>query len=108
MTPQRILGPGKMAAEMIAAAALAIGAGVLVEWLFYLELPAAVRASLALAPFALSIFTFCVFPLFRWPRQGAPVGGIVLFTAIGLLPTVVGSAILMIMVGCHFDECINL
>lgn len=97
-----------MATETFAAVVLAIFVGVLAEWLFYLELPAAVRPSLSLASFALSIFTFLVFPLFRWPRQGAPIGGIVLFTVIGLLPTVVGSAILMIMVGCHFAECINL
>jgi hypothetical protein len=108
MTPRRIPGPGKMATETFAAVVLAISTGVLAEWLFYLVLPATVRASLALAPFALSILTFSAFPLFRWPRQGAPIGGIVLFTVVGLLPTVVGSAILMIMVGCHFAECINL
>lgn len=108
MTPRRSPGPGQMAIETFAAVVLAISTGVLAEWLFYLELPATVRASLALAPFALSILTFSVFPLFRWPRQGAPIGGIVLFTVIGLLPTVVGGAILMIMVGCHFVECINL
>ena len=97
-----------MAIETFTAAVLAISTGVLAGWLFYLELPTTVRASLTLAPFALSILTFSVFPLFRWPRKGAPIGGIVLFTVIGLLPTVVASAILMIMVGCHFDECINL
>jgi hypothetical protein len=88
MTPQRILGPGKMATEAFAAAVLAMSTGVLTEWLFYLELPATVRASLTLAPFALSIVTFSIFPLFRWPRKGAPIGGIILFTVIGLLPTV--------------------
>jgi hypothetical protein len=108
MTPQRILGPGKMATETFAAAVVAISTGVLVEWLFYLELPATVRASLTLAPFALSIVTFSIFPLFRWPRKGAPIGGIVLFTIIGLILTVVASAILMIIVGCHFNECIDL
>ena|SRR6266404_9740018 len=86
MTPQRILGPGKMATETFAAAILAISTGVLAEWLFYLELPPTVRATLTLAPFALSILTFSVFPLFRWRRKGAPIGGIVLFTVIGLLP----------------------
>jgi hypothetical protein len=108
MTSQGILGPGKMATEAFAAAVLAISAGVMAQWLFYLELPATVRASLKLAPFALSIITFSIFPLFRWSRKGAPIGGIVLFTVIGLLPTVAISAILMIMVGCHFNECINL
>jgi hypothetical protein len=108
MKPQRILGPGKMAVETFAAAVLAIFTGALAEWLFYLELPATIRVSLALAPFALSIVTFLVVPLFRWPCQGAPIGGIVLFTVIGLIPTVVASAIVMSNVGCHFDECINL
>jgi len=108
MTPQRSFGPGKMATETFAATVLAIFAGVLAEWLSYLALPATVRASLGLAPFALSILTFSAFPLFRWSRKGAPIGGIVLFTVIGLILTVVVSAILMIMVGCHFDECINL
>jgi hypothetical protein len=108
MTARSVPGPGKMAAETFVAVVLAIAAGVLAEWLSYLELPVTVRGSLALAPLALSVLTFAAFPLLRWPRQGAPIGGIVLFTVIGLLSTVVGSAILMIMVGCHFDECINL
>lgn len=108
MTTQGVPGPGKMATETFAAAVLAISIGVLAKWLFYLELPATVRASLTLVPFALSILTFSVFPLFRWRRKGAPRGGIVLFTVIGLLPTVIASAILMVMVGCHFNECINL
>lgn len=77
MQQKRILGPGKMAAETFAAAVLAISTGVLAEWIFYLELPMTVRASLALAPFALSILTFSAFPLLRWHRQGAPIGGIV-------------------------------
>ncbi len=108
MTSQGIVGPGKMAAETFAAVALAISTGVVAEWIFYMELPTTVRASLAFAPFALSILTFFAFPIFRWPRQGAPVGGIVLFSVIGLIATAAGSAILMIMVGCHFSECINL
>jgi len=108
MKSQRSPGPGRMAAETFAAVALAIFAGVLAEWLFYLLLPVTGRASLALVPFALSILTFSAFPIFRWPRLGAPIGGIVLFTVIGLLPTVLGSVILMTMVGCHFADCINL
>jgi hypothetical protein len=108
MTTQRIPGPEKMATETFAAAVLAISVGVLAKWLFYLELPATDRASLTLVPFALSILAFSVFPLFRWPRKGAPIGGIVMFTVMGLRPTVIASAILMIMVGCHFNECINL
>ena len=97
-----------MAMETVVATTLAISVGGFAEWVFYLVVPATVRASLTLAPLALSILTFSVFPLFRWPRKGAPIGGIILFTVIGLLPTVVASAILMIMVGCHFNECINL
>lgn len=108
MTPRRNAGPGKMAIETFIAVVLAISIGVLAEWFFYLEVPASVRASLALAPLALSILTFSAFPLLRWTRQGAPIGGILLFTIIGLLPTVLGGAILIIMVGCHFGECINL
>jgi hypothetical protein len=108
MTPQRSFGPGNLAIEACAATVLAIFAGVSAEWLSYLALPTTVRASLALAPFALSILAFSAFPLFRWSRRGAPVGGIVLFTVIGLILTAVVSAILMIMVGCHFNECINL
>jgi hypothetical protein len=108
MMPRRAPGPGRLATETFVAVVLAICIGVLAEWMFYLKLPAAVRASLSLVPFALSILTFSTFPLFRWPCQGAPIGGIFLFAVIGLLPTVVGSAILMIMVGCHFAECINL
>src|SRR5260370_37195049 len=99
MTPQRILGPGKMATENFAAAILAISTGVLAEWLFYLELPPTVRARLTLAP----LLTFSVFPLFRWRRKGAPIGGIVLFTVIGLLPTRVAMSILIIMICCHFN-----
>jgi hypothetical protein len=97
-----------MAGETLTAVALAIAVGVLAEWLFYLNLPTTVRASMALVPFALSILTFLVFSLSRWTRQDAPVGGILLFAAIGLILTVGGSAILLIMVGCHFGECINL
>jgi hypothetical protein len=87
---------------------LAISSGVSAECIFYLALPATVRTLLALAPFALSLLTFSAFPFFRWRRQGASIGAIILFTVIGLLPTVVGGAILMIMAGCHFGECINL
>jgi hypothetical protein len=97
-----------MATETFAPVVVAISTGVVAEWLCYLELQATVRATLALVPFALPILTFSALPLFRWPRQGAPIGGIILFTVIGLLSTDVGSAILMIMVGCHFAECINL
>jgi hypothetical protein len=97
-----------MAGETVTAAVLAIAVGVLAEWLFYLKLPTSVRASMPLVPFALSILTFLVFSLSRWTRQDAPVGGILLFGAIGLVLTVGGCAILMIMVGCHFGECINL
>jgi hypothetical protein len=68
-----------MATETFVAVVLAISIGVLAEWTFYLELPATVRASVALVPFALSILTFSMFPLFRWVREGAPIGGIVLF-----------------------------
>jgi hypothetical protein len=97
-----------MATETFAAVALAICTGVAAEWIFYMELPTTVLACLALVPFALSILTFSAFPFFRWPRQGASVGGIVLFSVIELIATATGSAILMIMVGCHFSECINL
>jgi hypothetical protein len=97
-----------MAIETLAAVAIAVSVGVLFEWLFYLQLSATVRTPLALAPFAISVLTFLVFPLLRWTRQKAPIGGIVLFALIGLVPTIAGSAILMIMIGCHFGECINL
>ncbi len=53
MRPPRIVGPGKMATETFAALALAICTGVVAEWIFYMELPTTVRASLALVPFAL-------------------------------------------------------
>jgi hypothetical protein len=36
MKPQRVLGPGKMAAEAFAAAMLAMATGALAQWLFYL------------------------------------------------------------------------
>jgi hypothetical protein len=97
-----------MAIETLAAVAIAISVGVLGEWLLYLQLSATVRAPLALAPFAISVLTFLFFPMFRWTRQKAPIGGNVLFALIGLVATIAGSAILMIMVGCHFGECINL
>jgi len=42
-----------MATETFAALALAICTGVVAEWIFYMELPTTVRASLALVPFAL-------------------------------------------------------
>jgi hypothetical protein len=90
-----------MATETLAATVLAISVGVLAEWMFYLKMPTPIRTSLALAPLALSILTFCWFPLFRWTRQSAPIGGILLFTIIGLLATVVVGAVLMIMVGRH-------
>jgi hypothetical protein len=97
-----------MAAETFAAVALAILVGVLVTWLSYVALPASERNSLPLAAFGISILTFAAFPLFRWPRQGAPMGGIVLFTVIGFVPTIIGSAVLIIMLCCRYGDCINL
>jgi hypothetical protein len=108
MKPPRIIGPGKMAAESFAAAVLAIAVGAVAEWVFYVKLPATVRFSLALVPFVLSILTFSAVSWFRWRGHRAPIGGIVLFAAIGLAATIAGSAVLLIMVGCHFNECINL
>ena len=97
-----------MATETLAATVLAIAVGVFAEWMFYLEVPSPIRTSLALAPLALSMLTFCCFPLLRWTRQSAPIGKMVLFTIIGLLATATVGTVLMIMVGCHFDECIDL
>jgi len=108
MLSQHIPGPLIIIAQILSGAVLAISIGVIAEWFIYAELSASMRAFVSLAPFALSIIAFLIFPSFLWFRHGAPIGGIVLFTILGLVPTVVGSAILLIMVACGFGECINL
>jgi hypothetical protein len=73
VTPRSRTGPRSMAIETLAAVAIAISVGFLVEWLSYLQLSATVRAPLALAPFGVSILTFLVFPLLRWTCQKASI-----------------------------------
>jgi hypothetical protein len=103
----RISGPVILITQTFAGVVLAVSIGVVAEWLLYLKMPGTLHA-LWFAPFALSTLTFLVFPSFWWFRKSAPIGGIVLFTLMGLVPTVVGGAILMNVVSCHFGACINL
>ncbi len=108
MLLRHIPGPLITITQTLAGAVLAISIGVIAQWFLYAELSASVRALVGIAPFALAIISFMLFPSLFWFRRGAPIGGIALFTILGLVPTVVGSVILLIRVACNFGECVNL
>jgi hypothetical protein len=100
--------PIRVAAETAAAVVTGVALGPLALWLGYLTLRPSQLISFALAPSALSLAPFVLFALWRLPRHDMPTFAVALTTLIGLVTTFLGSTIAIVMVGCHFGDCINL
>ena len=99
---------GRVAVETAVAAAASIAVGVLAAWLVYLALTPRQLATFGPAPFILSLVAFGAFALFRLPRIEASIPAIAIATLCGLIGVVVGAAVLILMAGCRFGDCINL
>jgi hypothetical protein len=108
MAARHQFDPNRVAAAAAAAVAAGVALGPLALWVGYLTLRPSQLASFALAPSALSLAAFVVFALWRLPRHDMPTFAVALITLIGLVTTFLGSTIAIVMVGCHFGDCINL
>jgi hypothetical protein len=98
----------RMALETTLAILCSLVVGVLAALVMFSQGDSGLVKSMGLAPSALSLLSFVVFALFRLTRITTSNSLAAIATLCGIAVVAVAGSVLILMVSCRYDACINL
>lgn len=100
--------PRRVVLEMTIAILSSLVVGVLAALLVFSQSDPEQLRSTRLLPSALSLLVFCTFALFRLTRITESNAMVAAATLCGIALVAVTGSVMILLVGCRYDACINL